>query len=63
MSVFSIYTENRNAEKCNYMLTSRRQNVGQNPDLETANRSFENVPKLKYYGKKPNLIYEKIKNG
>jgi hypothetical protein len=48
MSVFSIHTENRNAEKYNYMLTSRRQNVGQNPDIKMANRFFENVAKLKY---------------
>jgi hypothetical protein len=29
---------------------SRQQNVGQNWDIKVANRSFENVPQLKYWG-------------
>jgi hypothetical protein len=37
-----------NADKTKYMLLSRHQNVGQNLDIEIANRSFENVSQLKY---------------
>jgi hypothetical protein len=46
------------------MLLSRHQNVGQNLDLEIANRSFENVSEFKYLGTtvtKQNLIQEEIK--
>jgi hypothetical protein len=32
-----------NTEKTKYMLLSRRQNAGQNHDIKTANRCFENV--------------------
>jgi hypothetical protein len=32
-----------NVEKTKYMLLSRHQNVGQNQDIEIANRSFGNV--------------------
>jgi hypothetical protein len=32
-----------NVEKTKYMLLFRHQNVGQNRDIKTANRSFENV--------------------
>jgi hypothetical protein len=32
-----------NAEKTKYMLLSRHQNAGQNHDIKTANRSFENM--------------------
>jgi hypothetical protein len=35
-----------NVEKTRYMLLSRHQNVGQNRDIKTANRSFENVPQF-----------------
>jgi hypothetical protein len=37
-----------NVEKTKYMLPSRQQNVGQNRDIEIANRSFENVSQFKY---------------
>jgi hypothetical protein len=46
------------------MLLSRHQNVGQNRDINMANRSFENVSYLKYFGTtvtNPNLIQEEIK--
>jgi hypothetical protein len=36
-----------NTEKTKYMLTSHHQNAGQNQYVKTANRSFENVTKLK----------------
>jgi hypothetical protein len=39
-----------NAEKAKYMLISRHQNAGQNHNIKTANRSFENVAQLKYMG-------------
>jgi hypothetical protein len=39
-----------NAEKTKYMLLSRRQNAGKNHDMKTANRYFENVAQLKYFG-------------
>jgi hypothetical protein len=47
------------------MLLSRHQNVGQNRDIKTANRSFENVSQFKYLGttaSNQNLIQEKIKS-
>jgi hypothetical protein len=50
-----------NAEKTKYMLLSRHQNVGQNRDIKTANRSFENVSQFKYLGtavKNKNCIHE-----
>jgi hypothetical protein len=53
-----------NAEKTKYMLLSRHQNVGQNRDINIANRSFENVSQFKYLGttvRNQNLIQEKIK--
>jgi hypothetical protein len=53
-----------NAEKTKYMLLSRQQNVGQNRDIEIANRSFENVSQLKYLGMtvtNQNLTEEEIK--
>jgi hypothetical protein len=52
-----------NVEKTKYMLVSRDQNAGQNRDIKIANRSFENVSKLKYLGTTvtdKNLIVEKI---
>jgi hypothetical protein len=39
-----------NVQKTKYMLLSRHQNVGQNWDIKTANRSFENVSQFKYLG-------------
>jgi hypothetical protein len=39
-----------NAEKTKYMLLSLYQNAGQNHDINTANRSFENVAQFKYFG-------------
>jgi hypothetical protein len=39
-----------NVEKTKYMLLSRQQNVGQNRDIEIANRSFENVSQFRYLG-------------
>jgi hypothetical protein len=46
------------------MLLSRHQNSGQNHDIKTANRSFENVAQLKHLGTKvtnQNLIQEEIR--
>jgi hypothetical protein len=39
-----------NVEKSKYKLLSRHQNVGQNCDIEIANRSLENVADFKYLG-------------
>jgi hypothetical protein len=39
-----------NVEKTKYMLLSRHQNVGENRDIKTANRSFKNVSQFKYLG-------------
>jgi hypothetical protein len=39
-----------NAEKIIYMLVSRDQNAGQNQEIKTGNRSFENVSQFKYLG-------------
>jgi hypothetical protein len=46
------------------MLLSLHQNVGQNRDTKTANKSFENVSQFKYLGTtvtNQNLIQEEIK--
>jgi hypothetical protein len=46
------------------MLLSRRQNAGQNHDVKTANRSFENVAKFEYLGTtatNQNLIKKEIR--
>jgi hypothetical protein len=46
------------------MLLSRHQNAGQNRDMKTANRLFENVSQFKYLGMtvtNQNLIQEEIK--
>jgi hypothetical protein len=53
-----------NIEKTKYMLLSHHQNVGQNQDINIANRSFDNVSQFKYLGMtvtNPNLIQEDIK--
>jgi hypothetical protein len=53
-----------NAEKTKYMLLSRHQNAGQNRDILTANRSYENMAQLRYLGTKAtnqNLFQEVIK--
>jgi hypothetical protein len=53
-----------NAEKTKYMLLSHHQNGGQNHDIKTANRSFENVAQFKYMGMtvtNQNSIQEEIK--
>jgi F0F1-type ATP synthase alpha subunit len=50
--------------KYEYMLLSRQQNIGQNRDIEIANRLFENVSQFKYLGTivtNQNLIQEEIK--
>jgi ribosomal protein S2 len=55
-----------NIKKTKYMLLSCRQNSGQNRDIKTANRCFENVAQFKYLGTavtNQNLIQEKIKRG
>jgi hypothetical protein len=51
-------------EKTMYMLLSPNQNAGQNQDINTGNRSSENVSQLKYFGMtvtNKNLLQEKIK--
>jgi hypothetical protein len=53
-----------NAQKTKYMLMSRHRNAGQNRNINTANRSFENVTQFKYLGTtvtNQNLILEEIK--
>jgi hypothetical protein len=53
-----------NIEKTKYMLVSHNQNAGQNWDIKTGNRSFENVLQFKYLEMtvtKQNLIQEDIK--
>jgi ribosomal protein S2 len=37
-----------NTEKTKYMLLSRNQNAGQNPDIKIANRCFESVAQSRY---------------
>jgi hypothetical protein len=53
-----------NTENTKYMLLFRHQNAGQNCDMKTANRSFENVAQFKYLGRsnKLNLIHDEIKS-
>jgi hypothetical protein len=46
------------------MLLSCHQNEGQNWDLKMGNRSFENVPQFKYFGRtvrNKNFIEKEIK--
>jgi hypothetical protein len=53
-----------NVEKTKYMLLSRQENVCENRDIKTANRSTENVSQFKYFGTtvtNQNLIQEEIK--
>jgi hypothetical protein len=53
-----------NVENTKYMLLSRYQNAGQNQHIKIANRSIENVSKLKYLGTtviNQNLIQKEIK--
>jgi hypothetical protein len=53
-----------NTEKTTYMVVSRHQNVGQNHNLLTVNKSFENVAKFKYLGTtvtNKNFIREEVK--
>jgi hypothetical protein len=39
-----------NVEETKYMLVFRDQNAGQNQDIKTGNRLFENVSHFKYLG-------------
>jgi hypothetical protein len=39
-----------NAQKIKYMVMSRDQNAGQNHNIKTDNKSFENVEQFKYLG-------------
>jgi hypothetical protein len=53
-----------NAETTKCMLLARHQNVGKNHDMKIANRCFENVAQLRYFGTavtNQNLIHEEIK--
>jgi hypothetical protein len=53
-----------NVNKTKYMLQSCHQNVGQNREINIANRSFENVLQFKYLGMtvtNQNMIQEEIK--
>jgi hypothetical protein len=55
-----------NVHNIKYMLLSHHQNVGQNRDIKTANRLFENVSQFRYLGTtltNQNLIQEEIKRG
>jgi hypothetical protein len=53
-----------NAEKTKYIFLSHHQNAGENHNIKTANRSFENEAQFKYLGttvKNQNLVQEEIK--
>jgi hypothetical protein len=45
-----------NSEKTKYMLLSHQQNAGQNRDIKTTNRYFENVSQFKY----TTVIYQNL---
>jgi hypothetical protein len=50
-----------NTEKTKYILLTRHQNAGQNHDMKTGNRCFENVAQFRYLGMtitNQNLIQE-----
>jgi exopolysaccharide biosynthesis predicted pyruvyltransferase EpsI len=54
-----------NAKKIKYMLLPHHQNIGQNHNMRTANKDFENVTQFKYFGKTvkiPNFIQGEIKS-
>jgi hypothetical protein len=54
-----------NTEKTKYMLISRHQNAEQNNNIMIANRYFENMAKIRYFGMtaiNQNLIHEEIKS-
>jgi hypothetical protein len=54
-----------NAEKTKYMVMSRNQNAGQNPNIKIDNKSFERVEEFKYLGTtltNRNSIHEEIKS-
>jgi hypothetical protein len=54
-----------NTEETKYMSLSRHENEGQNYDIKTGNRWFENVSRFRYLGTtitNQNLIQEKIKS-
>jgi hypothetical protein len=54
-----------NPKKTKYVLLSRHQNAGQNLDIKTESRSFENVGEFKYLGltvSNQNLINEESKS-
>jgi hypothetical protein len=55
-----------NTEKNKCMSTSRHQNAGENHNIKTANRPFENVTEVKHLRTtvtNQNLIHEEIKTG